>query len=278
MPTKKIIKTKKGKVAPLPSGVKKGPTTKKQSNPLFEKRTRNFGIGQDIQPKRDLTRFVRWPKYVRLQRQRAVLKKRLKVPPSIAQFTRTFDKNNADALYRLLAKYRPESREAKKKRLVEVAKARAAEEKAGKKAAAAEKKSPEKPVLVKFGINHVTTLIEQRKAKLVVIAHDVDPIEIVVWLPALCRKMEIPYCIVKSKARLGTVVHKKTATALAITEVKPEDAAKLEQIVAAAKVHYNDDTTALRRWGGGILGSKAQAVVRRREKAVARDAAKKAGQ
>lgn len=37
------------------------------------------------------------------------------------------------------------------------------------------------------------------------IAHDVDPIELVVWLPALCRKMEIPYCIVKGKARLGTV-------------------------------------------------------------------------
>lgn len=37
------------------------------------------------------------------------------------------------------------------------------------------------------------------------IAHDVDPIELVVWLPALCRKMEIPYCIVKGKARLGAV-------------------------------------------------------------------------
>jgi len=34
-----------------------------------------------------------------------------------------------------------------------------------------------------------------------VISHDVDPIELVVWLPALCRKMGIPYCIVKSKAR-----------------------------------------------------------------------------
>ena len=38
-----------------------------------------------------------------------------------------------------------------------------------------------------------------------VIAHDVDPIELVVWLPALCRKMEIPYCIVKGKSRLGAV-------------------------------------------------------------------------
>jgi ribosomal protein L7Ae-like RNA K-turn-binding protein len=45
----------------------------------------------------------------------------------------------------------------------------------------------------------------QSKAQLVVIAHDVDPIELVVWLPALCRKMEVPYCIVKGKARLGSV-------------------------------------------------------------------------
>lgn len=49
--------------------------------------------------------------------------------------------------------------------------------------------------------------ILQGKAQLVVIAHDVDPIELVVWLPALCRKMEVPYCIVKGKARLGTVIY-----------------------------------------------------------------------
>ena len=38
-----------------------------------------------------------------------------------------------------------------------------------------------------------------------VIAHDVDPIELVVWLPALCRKMGVPYAIVKGKSRLGQV-------------------------------------------------------------------------
>lgn len=58
----------------------------------------------------------------------------------------------------------------------------------------AEKK---KPVVVKYGLNHITTLIEAGKAQLVLIAHDVDPIELVVWLPALCRKMNVPYCIVK---------------------------------------------------------------------------------
>lgn len=39
--------------------------------------------------------------------------------------------------------------------------------------------------------------VENGKAQLVAIAHDVDPIELVVWLPALCKKMGVPYCIVK---------------------------------------------------------------------------------
>merc|ERR1712176_116480 len=41
--------------------------------------------------------------------------------------------------------------------------------------------------VVKFGLNHVTALIEQKKAKLVLIAHDVEPIELVVWLPHCAR-------------------------------------------------------------------------------------------
>ncbi len=60
-------------------------------------------------------------------------------------------------------------------------------------------KEPEKkkPIVVKYGINHITNLIESGKAQMVVIAHDVDPLELVVWLPALCKKMGVPYAIVK---------------------------------------------------------------------------------
>ena len=64
-----------------------------------------------------------------------------------------------------------------------------------------------------------------------------DPIELVVFLPALCRKMGVPYVIVKGKARLGTVVHKKTAAVLAIQEVKSEDQRELATLVSAAKAN-----------------------------------------
>ena len=60
--------------------------------------------GQDIQPVKDLTRFVKWPEYVRLQRQKVILSQRLKVPPAIAQFSHTLDKNTATQLFKLLNK------------------------------------------------------------------------------------------------------------------------------------------------------------------------------
>jgi len=113
----------------------------------------------------------------------------LKVPPAINQFTRTLDKNNAAELLKLLVKYQPETNSAKVTRL----EAQALDI-AGKGAASSS--SPPPPTL-KYGLKHVTTLVEQKKARLVVIAHDVDPIELVIWLPALCRKMDVPFCIIK---------------------------------------------------------------------------------
>ncbi|KAE8582503.1 hypothetical protein XENTR_v10020142 [Xenopus tropicalis] len=204
-------KAKGKKVAPAPSVVKKA-EAKKVVNPLFEKRPKNFGIGQDIQPKRDLTRFVKWPRYIRLQRQKAILYKRLKVPPAINQFTQALDRQTATQLFKLAHKYRPETKQEKKKRLL----ARAEQKAAGKGDV-----PTKRPPVLRAGVNTVTTLVENKKAQLVVIAHDVDPIELVVFLPALCRKMGVPYCIVKGKARLGRLVHRKTCTSVALTQVNP---------------------------------------------------------
>uniref|UniRef100_A0A8C6LA19 60S ribosomal protein L7a n=1 Tax=Nothobranchius furzeri TaxID=105023 RepID=A0A8C6LA19_NOTFU len=223
-------KAKGKKVAPAPSVAKKH-EAKKVVNPLFEKRPKNYGIGQDIQPKRDLTRFVKWPRYVRLQRQRSILYKRLKVPPAINQFTQALDRQTATQLFKLAHKYRPETKQEKKKRLL----ARAEQKAAGKG------DTPTKrPPVLRAGVNTVTSLVESKKAQLVIIAHDVDPIELVVFLPALCRKMGVPYCIVKGKARLGRLVHRKTCTSVAFTQINPEDKGALAKLVEAIKTNYND--------------------------------------
>ena len=91
MVDKKGKKGKGKKVAAAPLAVKRQ-EVKRVVNPLFEKRSKNFGIGQDIQPARDLSRFVRWPKYIRLQRQKVVLQTRLRIPPAINQFYSTLDR------------------------------------------------------------------------------------------------------------------------------------------------------------------------------------------
>jgi len=47
---------------------------------------------------------------------------RVKVPPSINQFSKTLDKANATNLFKLLHKYRPETKAEKRSRLREAAK------------------------------------------------------------------------------------------------------------------------------------------------------------
>uniref|UniRef100_A0A6N2N210 60S ribosomal protein L7a n=1 Tax=Salix viminalis TaxID=40686 RepID=A0A6N2N210_SALVM len=139
--------SQRGVKAPL--AAKKKP--EKVVNPLFEKRPKQFGIGGALPPKKDLTRFVKWPHVVRIQRQRRILKQRLKVPPAVNQFTKTLDKNLATQLFKLLLKYRPEDKAAKKERLLK----RAQAEEEGKTV------ESKKPIVVKYGHNHVTYLIEQ---------------------------------------------------------------------------------------------------------------------
>lgn len=117
----------------------------------------------------------------------------MKVPPTVNQFSKTVDKatgtlifiypirllyksweknnnqsNSAVQLFKLLTKYRPETEQAKKQRLQQIAAAKAQNQTVDIK----------KPVAVVHGLNAVVRAVEQKKAKLVVIAHDVDPIEV----------------------------------------------------------------------------------------------------
>ena len=87
------------------------------------------GVGGAPPPKKDLHRLVKWPRYVRIQRQRRVLGQRLKVPPALTRFTKTLDKSTAATLFKLLLKYRPEARKEKKERLLKEAESREAGQK-----------------------------------------------------------------------------------------------------------------------------------------------------
>ena len=57
---------------------------------------------------------------------------------------------------------------------------------------------------VRKGTNETTKAVERGQAKLVVIAEDVDPPEVVAHLPLLCEERKIPYVFVPNKGKLGT--------------------------------------------------------------------------
>ncbi|XP_051912510.1 60S ribosomal protein L7a-like [Hippocampus zosterae] len=224
----------------------KGKRAPKKTNPLFESRPRNLGPGGDVRPKRDLTRYVRWPKYITIQRQKRVLMSRLKVPGPINQFRSHLEAAQHNFLFKLLNKYKTES-------------------KADRITRAAEKKAKPEQQL-EFGLNRVTYLVESGKAKLVAIAGDVDPVELVLWLPQLCAKMGVAYCIVRSKAELGKLVHRKTASCVALTGVRKEDQADLDTVANAYKTKYNSDAALRKRESDGKLGIKSQHKLERVEK------------
>jgi large subunit ribosomal protein L7Ae len=60
--------------------------------------------------------------------------------------------------------------------------------------------------VVRKGTNEATKAVERATAKLIVIAEDVDPPEVIAHLPLLCEERKIPYLFVPSKEKLGNAV------------------------------------------------------------------------
>ncbi|HLC59196.1 MAG TPA: 50S ribosomal protein L7Ae [archaeon] len=70
------------------------------------------------------------------------------------------------------------------------------------------------------GTNEATKSIERGQAKLIIIAEDVDPIEIVMHLPILCEEKKISYVYVPSKLELGRASGLDVQSAvIAVTDV-----------------------------------------------------------
>ena len=76
---------------------------------------------------------------------------------------------------------------------------------------------------IRKGSNETTKAIEKGQAKLVVYAADVNPKEVVMHLPLLCKEKNIPCVEVAKKEDLGAAAGLPVATA-AVAIVKEGDA------------------------------------------------------
>ena len=59
---------------------------------------------------------------------------------------------------------------------------------------------------IRKGFNEVTKSIERSLAKLVIMAEDVSPPEILFHIPLLCENKAIPYGYISTKKELGNIV------------------------------------------------------------------------
>ena len=103
----------KGKSSKLKAVAKTSKAGAASTNPLMPSKPKNLRVGGDVQPVRDVGRFVKWPRYIRVQRQKKVLLNRLKVPATLNEFRFPLDRAEAVPFFKLLAKYAPETKEAK---------------------------------------------------------------------------------------------------------------------------------------------------------------------
>lgn len=79
---------------------------------------------------------------------------------------------------------------------------------------------------IKKGTNEVTKAIERSQARLVVIAEDVQPKEIIMHLPIICNEKKCPYVYVPSKEELGRTAGINVPTA-AVCIIEPGEAKDL---------------------------------------------------
>jgi len=83
---------------------------------------------------------------------------------------------------------------------------------------------------VKKGVNEVTKSIERGLATLVLLAGDVEPEEVVMHIPALCKQKKIPIVFIAAKLDLGKAVGLNVPCAAASIEKAGEGAAQLKEV------------------------------------------------
>ncbi|KAF7701573.1 60S ribosomal protein L8 [Cucumispora dikerogammari] len=178
-----------------------------------------------------------------IEAKQEALIKALKIPPAINQFNYHLNTEDFDTIKTVLSKYKPETRFEHKKRLYEFKQNN-------------NKYLTEKKMFVKKGVKHITKLIEQKKLSLVLIASDVNPIELVLFLPTLCKKMGISYAFVKNQHLLGEIVDKKRVTVVGIEDVGTPE---FKNIIKLVDSQFSERYEfMMKTWGNDESGNKVQ--------------------
>jgi large subunit ribosomal protein L7Ae len=81
------------------------------------------------------------------------------------------------------------------------------------------------------GANEVTKQVERGQAKLVVMAEDITPEEILAHMPILCEEKNTPYAYVPSKDELGSAAGLNVSTAAVAITNAGKDKTGIETLV-----------------------------------------------
>lgn len=85
--------------------------------------------------------------------------------------------------------------------------------------------------VIKKGVNEVTKSLERDQARLVVVAADVSPKEIVMHLPLLSKDKNVPYASVGSRKQLGNVIGINVGTSAAAVIDAGEENHSLQELI-----------------------------------------------
>ena len=88
---------------------------------------------------------------------------------------------------------------------------------------------------IRIGVNEVTKAVERGIAKLVLAAEDVQPKEIIMHLPAICKEKNIPFASIATKKELGEKAGIQVGAAAVAVIEEGEGKKELEEIVRKSK-------------------------------------------
>jgi large subunit ribosomal protein L7Ae len=119
--------------------------------------------------------------------------------------------------------------------------------------------------------------VGKKKAQLVVTAHEVEPIGLMVFFPALCQKMGSLTASSRERPGWGTWFIGRHAPQLP-SQVNLEDKGALAKLVEAIRTNYNDRYNEIcYHWRGNILRPKPVAHIAKMEKQKAKELVTKLG-